>query len=370
MEQRNRKKVYSVKYSIDMAIDAGNGTTCVVTERSEPIIFPSVIQRVEDVRLGGHGTQGFTIHVERMNSKTKQWQDRKSFAVGETANLLPGLKTRITSKDRIGSEYQLILILAGTVRALNDIIESNAQEIKANVTWQLNCPPIYYRMVNLLYDLAGEYRVEYNQRSYHINASVGHVYPEGAGAAAVYMLNERGQFVNTAFTQGRTGVVDGGYRTIDTIIFDGPELLENSAHSLTNSISGVYQLMQTWAMEDFGEDWTEEECETNLRNGYAILRESKKRVDLSEWINDLGARLADLIDTDIFQKQWNGLGDVDRVILAGGVSYMVAQHLKERYPNVIVLREEFPHTSTVPYELMNAVGHLRLRLLAAQESAQ
>ena len=131
MGLRTRKKVYSVKYSIDMAIDAGNGTTCVVTERSEPIIFPSVIQRVEDVRLGGHGTQGFTIHVERMNAKTKKWQDRKSFAVGETANLLPGLKTRITSKDRIGSEYQLVLILAGTVRALNDIIESDAQEIKA-----------------------------------------------------------------------------------------------------------------------------------------------------------------------------------------------------------------------------------------------
>lgn len=367
---RNRKKVYSVKYSINMAIDAGNGTTCVVTERAEPIIFPSVIQRVEDVRLGRHGTQGFTIHVERMNAKTGQWQDRKSFAVGATANLLPGLKTHITSKDRIGSEYQLILILAGTVRALKDIIESDAEEVKANVIWELNCPPIYYRMSQSLFDLAGEYRIEYNQRRYHINASVAHVYPEGVGAAAVYFLNERGQFVNMAFTQGRTGVVDGGYRTIDSVIFEGPELLASSAHSLTNSISGVYQLMQAWAMEDFNEDWTEEECETNLRNGYAVLRETKERVDLSEWIDDLGARLADLIDNDIFQKQWNGLGDVDRVILAGGVAYMVAQHLKERYPNVIVLREEFPHSSHVPYELMNAVGHLRLRLLAEQEAAQ
>ncbi len=361
--------MYTVKYPIDMAIDAGNGTTCVVTERSEPIIFPSVIQRVEDIRLDERGSQGFTIHVERLNEKTRKYQDRKSFAIGETANLLPGLNTRITSKDRIGSEYQLILILAGTVRALNDIIDSNADEFKVTVTWWLNAPPIYYRLAQKMYDLAGEYRIEYNKHSYQIAATVGHVYPEGAGAGAVYMLNERGQFVNTAFMQGHTGVIDGGYRTIDSAIFEGPTLLENSAHSLTNSISGVYQLMQTWAIEEFGEDWTEEDCETNLRNSYAILRETKERVDLSEWIDDLGERLADLIDSDIFQKQWNGLGDVDRVILAGGVSYMVAHHLKERYPNAIVLREEYPHTRTIPYELMNAVGHIRL-LLAERAAAE
>ena len=136
---------------------------------------------------------------------------------------------------------------------------------------------------------------------------------------------------------------------------------------MTNSITGVYQLMQRWAMDEFGEDWTEEECETNLRNGYAILRESKERADLSDWIDDLGARLADLIEADVFQKQWNGLGDVDRVILAGGVSYMVAHHLKERFPNVIILRDEHPHTANVAYELMNATGHIRL--LRAERAA-
>lgn len=355
-----RKKVYTVKYPVDLAIDAGNGTTCVVGDRNEPIVFPSVIQQVEDVRLDGRGSQGFTIHVERRNAKTGDYQDRRSWAIGETANLLPGLKTRITSKDRIGSEYQLVLILAGTVRALDEAIDSESDEFKVNVTWWLNTPPIYYRLAQKMYDLAGDYRVEYNRRTFHIVATVGHVYPEGAGAGAAYMLNELGQFVNTAFTEGRTGIVDGGYRTIDSAVFQGPTLLENTAQSLTNSISGVYQLMQQWAIEDYGEDWTEEECETNLRNGYAVLRETKERVDLSDWIDDLGSRLADLIDSDIFQKLWNGLGDVDRVILAGGVSYMVAGHLKERYPNVIVLREEYPHTRTVPYELMNAVGHLRL----------
>jgi hypothetical protein len=78
--------------------------------------------------------------------------------------------------------------------------------------------------------------------------------------------------------------------------------------------------------------------------------------------------LADLIDTDIFQKQWNGLGDVDRVILSGGVSYMVARHLKDRYPAAIHLREDYPHTRDVPYELMNATGHIRL-LRAERQNA-
>jgi hypothetical protein len=364
-----RKKTYTLKYPFDVIVDAGNGTTCVVTERSETFIFPSVIQRVEDVRLDGRGSQGFTIHIERRNTQTGEWQDRKSFAVGDTANLLPGIKTRITSKERLGSEYQLVLILAGTVRALEQGIHSQADEFNVNVTWWLNIPPIYYRFVQKMYDLTGEYSVEYNKHIYHINAEIGHIYPEGAGAAAVYMLGETGQFVNVAFGTGHTGVVDGGYRTIDSAIFDGPELLENSAQSLTNSISGVYQLMQRWAAEDFDEDWPEEECETNLRNGYAVLRNTKERVDLADWVDDLGARLADLIESDVFQKQWNDLGDVDRVILAGGVAYMVAPHLKERYPNVVFLRDEFPHTRAVPYEMMNAIGHLRL-LLAERMEAQ
>ena len=92
-------KTYTVPYTVDLAIDAGNGTTCVVSERGAPLVFPSVIQRVEDVRLDGQGTQGFTVHIDHAG-------ERKSWAVGDTANLLPGLKTRITTKDRIGSEYR------------------------------------------------------------------------------------------------------------------------------------------------------------------------------------------------------------------------------------------------------------------------
>lgn len=354
--------MYTVKHPIDLVIDAGNGTTCVVAERMAPVIFPSVIQQVEDVRLGGQGTQGFTIHVERRNTQTGAWQDRKSFAVGDTANILPGLKTRITSKDRIGSEYQLVLILAATARALDELIDSEANEFKVQVSWLLNAPPVYYRLADQMIELSGQYRVEFGDRIYRIDAGVAQVFPEGAGAGAAYMLDERGTFVNGEFLQGRTGVVDTGYRTIDSAIFEGPQLLANTAQSLTNSISGVYQLMQRWAMDELNEDWTEEECETNLRQGYAVLRHTKERVDLDEWIYELGERLADLVERDVFQKQWNDLGDVDRVILAGGGSYMIAPHLKERYPNVIVLREEYAHTARVPYELMNATGHLRLLL--------
>ena len=293
---------------------------------------------------------------------------RKSWAIGDTANLLPGLKTRITSKERIGSEFQLVLLLAGTVQALNSLVTGQAEEVRADVTWLLNCPPIYYHLSPRLYDLSGDYQVEYGRRTYRLAATVAHVYPEGAGAGACYLLDSTGRFVNPAFAAGRTGVVDGGYRTVDSAIFEGPVLLENTAQSLTNSITGVYSLLQRWALADFGEDWTEQECETALRTGFAVLRETKERVDLADWIDDLGVRLADLIDADIFQKQWNGLGDVDRVILAGGVSYMVAHHLKDRYPNVIHLREQYPHTANVPYELMNAIGHIRL-LRAERQSA-
>lgn len=350
---------YTVKHPVDLAIDAGNGTTCVASQRCQPFLFPSVVQQVEDVRLDGRGSQGFTIHVSPMRADNGATV-RKSWAVGETANLLPGLKTRITTAQRIGSEYQLVLILAATVRALAEMEVSTADEITVGVIWLLNCPPVYYGMAGRLYDLAGRYVVEYDGKVYHLTATVQHVYPEGAGAAACYMLDSTGRFVNPQFASGRTGIVDAGYRTIDSAVFEGPVLLENTAQSLTNSITGVYHLAQRWALEEFGEDWTEQETETAIRRGYAVMRETKERVDLTGWIDDLGGRLADLVDADVFQKQWNGLGDVDRVILAGGVAYMIAPHLKERYPAVVQLRDDFPHTRPIGYELMNAVGHIRM----------
>jgi hypothetical protein len=92
------------------------------------------------------------------------------------------------------------------------------------------------------------------------------------------MLDSTGRFVNPPFAGGKTGIVDGGYRTIDSAIFEGALLLENTAQSLTNSITGVYQLMQRWALDDFGEDWTEQNEPTPQR--YAN-RAKAKTVDLS-----------------------------------------------------------------------------------------
>ena len=132
---------YTLRYEPVLAIDAGNGTCCCVNDRdTHTLVFPSVIQQVEDVRLDGSGSQGFVIHVQPMRTDSGA-RVRKSWAVGETATLLPGLQTRITSAARIGAEYQLVLILAATVRALAELVDSQATSIKASVAWLLNTPP-------------------------------------------------------------------------------------------------------------------------------------------------------------------------------------------------------------------------------------
>ena len=64
-----KRKPQHVQYPVELAIDSGNGVTKVVSERGKPIIFPSVIQQVEDVRLDGKGSQGFTIHVDPMRAE-------------------------------------------------------------------------------------------------------------------------------------------------------------------------------------------------------------------------------------------------------------------------------------------------------------
>jgi hypothetical protein len=350
------KNQHTVKHPITLAVDTGNGRTCVETDRGARFDFPSVIQSTRDQRLDGTGTQGDVIHVTP--NPPGNAGARKSWAFGQTANLLGGLKIRDTSRNRIGSEYQLVLLLAATARALTGMYST--PDVSATVHWLLNVPPVYWGLSDRLYEFEGSYTVEFDKQVFHITGQVTRVFPEGAGAAACYLLDSSGRFANAQYAKGRTGIIDAGYRTIDYTIFEGPIMLENTAHSLTNSVSGVYTLMQQWANEDFGETWSEDEIETNIQRGYCILRTTKEQIDLSGWIDDLGLRLADLIENDILLKAWDGLGSVDRVVLAGGISHMTAHHLIDRYPNVILRKDDFPACHGIPFEYLNIAGHMRL----------
>jgi hypothetical protein len=347
---------HTVKPPIILAVDTGNGRTCVETPSAARFDFPSVIQPTTDQRLDGSGTQGDVIHVTP--NPPGNAGARKSWAFGETANLLGGLKIRDTSRNRIGSEYQLVLLLAATARALAGMYKT--LEVSASIHWLLNVPPVYWSLANRLSEFGGEYTIEYNKQTFKIAGEVTRVFPEGAGAAACYLLDSTGRFANTRLAQGRTGVIDAGYRTIDYTIFEGPVMLENTAHSLTNSVSGIYTLVQQWASEDYNETWGEDEIERNIQRGYCVLRDTKERIDLSAWIDDLGLRLADLVENDILLKAWDDLGAVDRVVLAGGISYMTAHHLIDRYPNVILKKEDFPAARDIGYEYLNVAGHMRL----------
>lgn len=350
------QKRYSAPNPILIAVDTGNGRTCLETERGARGDFPSVIQATQDIRLDGSGTQGDVIHVTPVPPGNVG--ARKSWAYGETANLLSGLKIRDTSRNRIGSEYQLVLLLAATARALAGMYKT--PEVTATVHWLLNVPPVYWSLADRLYDFEGQYTIEYDKQVFHINGEVLRIFPEGAGAAACYLLDSTGRFTSAQFARGRTGVIDAGYRTIDHTIFEGPVMMENTARSLTNSVSGIYTLIQQWAAEDYGEHWGEDEIERNIQRGYCILRETKEQIDLANWIDDLGGRLADLIENDILLKAWDDLGAVDRVVLAGGISYMTAHHLIDRYPNVVMRKEDFPQARDIGYEYLNVAGHLRL----------
>lgn len=350
------KNQHTVKQPIIIAVDTGNGRTCIETERGARGDFPSVIQATQDIRLDGSGTQGDVIHVTP--NPPGNAGARKSWAFGETANLLGGLKTRDTSRNRIGSEYQLVLLLAATARALAGMYQT--PEVTANVQWLLNVPPVYWQLAEKMHEFTGDYTIEYGKQVFHIAGEVRRVFPEGAGAAACYLLDSTGRFTSAQFAKGRTGVVDAGYRTIDYTIFEGPVMLENTARSLTNSVSGIYTLMQQWAAEDYDETWGEDEIERNIQRGYCILRESKEQIDLSDWIDDLGRRLAELIENDILLKAWDDLGAVDRVVLAGGISYMTSHHLIDRYPAVVMKKNDFPQARDIGYEYLNVAGHMRL----------
>lgn len=412
-----KSKTYKTQHLL--AADIGNGESF-VTDGENGAAFSSVRAPVEVQQLDGRGDHGFVVGiVQRGNSwlgyredetvdfehdsvtkliqivLNKGTEDEQRFpamtddpdeiehdhdnrrldypgrvtqwyAIGDDASLYTRNPERDTSEDRIGSDYQLTLLLAGTVEYLNQHQYGNSDydAIMVNVSWILNCPPIYYdSSAQYLYDFAGVYVVEYAGRIWTINANVQHVYPEGVGALGAYMLDQKGKLVNPFGKSEMSAVIDGGFGTTDWTLARGTKILTDSAWSQPGAISEMTKTMKRWARDRFNEDWNQQTCERAIRTGQHTVAKTAEVVSVQGWLDQLGSELWAQLDQDIVQEYL--LGNVTKILLSGGMSHMIEPYAIQAYPGLIIDRSQFDTIRDIPYHHMNAVGHVRLEKFRA-----
>jgi hypothetical protein len=412
-----KSKTYKAQHLL--GADVGNGITF-VTDGKNGVEFASVRTPVEIQQLDGRGERGFTVGIAQRgnswlgyhegetidfdhDSVTKQivivvnkgteeeqrfstmafspeeiehdedhrrldYPDRVTqwWVIGDDANIYTRNPERDTSEDRIGSDYQLTLLLAGTVEYFNrhQYGTSEYDAIMVNVSWLLNCPPIYFdSQATYLWDFSGVYVVEYAGKLWTLNAQVQHVFPEGAGALGAMMLDEGGKLVNPFGKTEMSAVIDGGFGTTDWTLVRGTKVLIDTAWSIPGAINDMSKVLKKWARERFREDWNQQTCERAIRTGKHTIAKTGEVVSVQGWLDQLGSELWDQIDQGIVQEYL--LGNVTKILLSGGMAHLIERHAVEAYPGLILDRSQFPTIANVPYHHMNAIGHVRLEKFRA-----
>ena len=205
------------------------------------------------------------------------------------------------------------------------------------------------------------------------------IWPEGIGAAACFVLNNTGDFVESSVLAGETVILDLGAHTLDAIkLVDGnfnPEALEHA----TWEAGGVHvhirePILRTLKKQsdDFAiltVDDVDLAIRQGLDTGDFTLKVAGYEVNTEPLITKYRERYAEWISNNICDGVFNGFRGIRSVILVGGGATLVEDLLRKWYPEKILDRKKQPTTKKIHPVDFNAVGGLRLALSRLKQKA-
>jgi hypothetical protein len=202
------------------------------------------------------------------------------------------------------------------------------------------------------------------------------VWPEGIGAAACFVVDDTGTFVPSDVLTGETIILDIGAYTLDALkLVDGsfnPETLEHATWEQAGVHVHIREPMLR-AVKDLGEDFkyvSVDDIDRVIRLGAAsgdYTLSVTEDVDLKPLYDRCRERFAEWIANNIVDGVYGGFRGIRQVILVGGGTVMVEDHLKKWFPDKILSRKKHKLTRDLHPVDMNAVGGLRLALLRLHE---
>ena len=205
------------------------------------------------------------------------------------------------------------------------------------------------------------------------------VWPEGIGAAACFVLDDKGEFIDTSVLAGETVLLDIGVFTLDALkLVDGnfnPEALEHATWEDAGLNVHLRQPVLR-AIKAHSEEFTNltvDDIDLVLRQGLTggdyTLRVGGYEADLKPLIDKHRERYAGWIANTICDGVFNGFRGVKSVILVGGGVGLVEEYLREWYGDKLLDPKKHPTTRKVHPVDMNAVGGLRLSLMRQKQAS-
>jgi hypothetical protein len=202
------------------------------------------------------------------------------------------------------------------------------------------------------------------------------VWPEGIGAAAALIIDEQGNQVPNDIMRDQTVIIDIGAFTTDALSMTNGNFNPESLGTATWQNAGVETHVRRPILQDVHKldndfrvltvDDVDAAIRTGLETGDYTLSSAGKEVDIQPLLDKWRMRYADWLANNICSGEFNDFLGVRSVILVGGGSALVQDHLMEMYGTKIVDLKDHPHTKNIHPVDLNAVGGLRLALMQTQ----
>jgi hypothetical protein len=203
------------------------------------------------------------------------------------------------------------------------------------------------------------------------------VWPEGIGAAACFVLDERGEVVPSDILAGEVVVLDLGAHTLDALQLTNGNFNPESLQHATWEAGGVHvhirEPILRLVKKEVGDDaanLTVDDIDRIIRLGsvsgdYILTVAGLHDVDLKPLLDKYCERYAEWIANNIADGVFDGFRGIRAVILVGGGAGLVTPFLGKAswYGKKILNQATHETTSDLHPVDMNAVGGLRLALM-------
>ncbi|MCB9454217.1 MAG: ParM/StbA family protein [Anaerolineaceae bacterium] len=348
------------------SVDAGNGGTNAVLATGKTykrVYFPSVraVATGDTLGLGSQWEHQFE-YVD--------WNGHR-YAVGDSVLTIRRAIEHHTGANRYGNEFHQFLV----AKALADLgIKSGEVDLT------VFCPPGMYAELNKgittnFTQQEGKVTIKLkgdkNAREWRYS-SVS-VWPEGIGAAALFILDDAGNPVQTDLLSGQVLFLDiGAYTTDALLLSDGsfnPETLQHATFEKSGVDEHIRQpILRSLKKRstDF-EILTVDDVDLAIRNGAEggsyMLHSGAMDMDIAAQVEHQAGRYAEWLANNILDGHYNGLRGIKALVLVGGGAKMVEEPLREWYGDKLLDTSKIPTVKKVHPVDMNAVGGLRLALM-------
>ncbi|MBM7867223.1 hypothetical protein GTO89_12060 [Heliobacterium gestii] len=197
------------------------------------------------------------------------------------------------------------------------------------------------------------------------------IFPQAGGAIFNQILDFRSEVRTPRLARGKIGIIDGGTKTTDCIYMEDLKFVDQRSFSVNDG--GTHKILmdiRDFLMKNFDHYYP------RLAEVDQMLRERKVEVkgkvyDITSVIDASASRVARKIVREISAK-WPNHMEFRAMILVGGGGYVMHPFLKETFPDILLVQDEFEGEAVAGdwnvIQFANALGFLKLAVMRYGEN--